>query len=80
MNNDLWQRVQHEQPLCPRCQPGVSHLVSQVGQRLVHLEEHNLYVYLNIYNHIDKLRLHIVRLGKNLGSYLGGPFGSFTAF
>ena len=37
MNNDLWQRVQHQQPLCPRCQPRVPHLVPEVGQQLVHL-------------------------------------------
>ena len=38
MNNDLWQRVKHEQPLCPRGQPRVPHLVPEVGQQLVHLD------------------------------------------
>ena len=38
MNNDLGQRVQHQQPLCPRGQPRVPHLVPEVGQQLVHLD------------------------------------------
>ena len=36
---DIWQGLQHQQPLRPRCQPSVSGLVSQVGQHLVHLTQ-----------------------------------------